>query len=89
MTQDYRVNVLNFPEAYSMPLKPSDMVTNLGSYNIQLSIVGLSLTNVLSVFVPFARRGPVPGALADSVEFGAFQVAWKVNYNRRPSGHIM
>lgn len=35
------------------------------------------ITNV--TFIPLARKGPVPGVLADAVYYGAFRMAWAVS----------
>ncbi|KAI0314801.1 P-loop containing nucleoside triphosphate hydrolase protein [Amylostereum chailletii] len=59
MTQDYRLNLLNFPGTLVQPLSPSELVTN-------------------NIFTPLARNSsPIPGFLAESVEYGAFRLAWE------------
>ncbi|VDC06307.1 unnamed protein product [Peniophora sp. CBMAI 1063] len=58
-TQDYRLNLLNFPMTAIEPLSPSDLVTNI-------------------VFVPLPKnRSEVPGALAQSIQYGGFKVSWQ------------
>ncbi|KAG7449020.1 P-loop containing nucleoside triphosphate hydrolase protein [Guyanagaster necrorhizus] len=58
-TSDYRLNLLNFPEAYKIPMEATPLVSEL-------------------VFRPLAKNiSPIPGVIAELVEFGVFHLAWQ------------
>ncbi|PBL02323.1 P-loop containing nucleoside triphosphate hydrolase protein [Armillaria gallica] len=58
-TSDYRLNLLNFPGTYKIPMGSTPLVSEL-------------------VFIPLAKNmSPIPGILAEQVEFGVFRLAWQ------------
>lgn len=60
-TSDYRLNLLNFPGTYKIPMESTPLVSEL-------------------VFIPLAKNmSPIPGILAEQVEFGVFRLAWQVS----------
>lgn len=60
-SSDYRLNLLNFPGAYKIPMESTPMVSEL-------------------VFIPLAKNmSPIPGIIAEQVEFGVFRLAWEVS----------